>query len=333
MAIVTVEAMKCWFSRAALILICVIAFPQRSPAPLIYTPGEGWRYESVGGGAWQRTRAKDQLEVAQGAFDKKDYRLALKAARRTVHLWPFSDYAPQAQYLMARCLEERHDDEKAFKAYQTLLVHYPKMENYNEIVKHQFIIANRFLAGQWFKIWGYVPFLPSMDKTIKLYDQIIKNGAYSEIAPEAQMNIGQAHEKKLIKDYPAAAQAYERAADRYHDLPLGVDALYREGIAYEKQAKTAEYDQSIAAQAIATFTDFIALHPEDTRGPGAQKLIESLKTEQARGSFEIAHYYERHRRWRGALIYYNEVLQKDPNSRYAEAARVRIDALNKRLRQ
>src|SRR5205823_12807520 len=121
---------------------------------------------------------------------------------------------------------------------------------------------------------------PSMDKTIKRYEQILKNGAYSEFAPQAQMNIGAAHENKLIKDYPSAAQAYEKAADRYHDQKLGVDALYREGMAYNKQAKTAEYDQSIAAQAIATFTDFIALHPEDTRISEAQKTIESLRTEQ-----------------------------------------------------
>src|SRR5437763_6527252 len=161
--------MKCWFLRVGLVVLCLLAFPQRSPAPLIYTPGEGWRYESVGGGKWQRTRAKDQLDVAQQAFDKKNYSLARKAARRVVNVWPFSDYAPQAQYITARCLEVEHHDEKAFKAYQYLLIHYPKADNCEEILKRQFVIANRFLAGEWFKLWGYIPFFPSMDKTIKLY--------------------------------------------------------------------------------------------------------------------------------------------------------------------
>jgi len=269
--------MKRWIPRACLIALGLLAFAQRSPAPLIYTPGEGWRYESVGGGSWQRTTAPKQLAVAQEAFDKGNHALALKAARRTVRQWPFSDSAPQAQYLLARCYEARHEDEKAFKAYQKMLVEYPKTEKYDEIVKRQFLIANRFLAGQWFQIWGYVPFLPSMDKTIKLYEQIIKNGAYSEIGPQAQMNIGLAYEKKLIKDYPAAAQAYERAADRYHEQPIGTDALYREGIAYNKQAKTAEYDQSIAGKAIATFSDFMTLYPDDPRGPEAQKTIGVLR--------------------------------------------------------
>src|ERR1041385_2077384 len=61
---------------------CVMLSPFRSPAPLIYTPGEGWTYEPVGGGGnWQRTKAKEQLIVAQEALDKKDYSTALKAAR------------------------------------------------------------------------------------------------------------------------------------------------------------------------------------------------------------------------------------------------------------
>lgn len=322
-------------NRGLLRFFCVamglLAFPQRSPAPLIYTAGEGWRYEQVGAtGSWMKTRAKDQLDVAQASFDQKDFGTAMKAARRTVTQWPFSDYAPQAQYLLARCYEAKGQDEKAFKAYQKLIERYPKIDNYDDIITSQFRIANRYLAGQWFKVWNYIPAFPSMDKTIKMYEQVIKNGPYSEVAPVAQMNIGTAHENRRIKDYPGAAKAYERAADRYSEQKVGVDALYKVGQAYTKQAKTAEYDQSIAAQAIATFTDFATLHPEDARVPEALKHIDELKTEQARGSFEIARYYDKHGRWRGALIYYNEVLLKDPNSPFAEAARLRIDTLKKR---
>ena len=323
--------MRLGLMRWLLIAAGVIAFPQVCPAPLIYTPGEGWHYEPVGGeGKWRRIRAKDQFEVAQKAFEEKDYGTAAKAAKRTVSNWPFSDYAPQAQYILGRCYEEKGQPERAFKAYQTLVEKYPKVENYDEVVKRQFAIANRFLAGEWFKLWNLLPAFPSMDKTIKLYEQILKNGPYSEVAPPAQMNIGQAYENKMVADYTAAVKAYEKAADRYSDEKVGTDALYKVGLTYNKQARRAEYDQSVAAQAIGTFTDFATLFPEDPRVPEAQKHVNALKTEQARGSFDVARYYERNRRWKGALIYYNDVLDKDPNSTYAEEARRRIDAINKR---
>src|ERR1041384_4609611 len=114
-----------------------------------------------------------------------------------------------------------------------------------------------------------------------MYEKIVKNGPYSEVAPKAQMSIGSAREKQ--SNYALAAKAYETAADRYHDRPkAAADALYRQAMAYNKQAQTAEYDQSTAGQAISTFTDFMTLYPDDPRLPEAQKIINSLKTEHER---------------------------------------------------
>ena len=163
--------------------------------------------------------------MAQTAFDNKQYGLALRAARRTVKEWPFSDYAPQAQYLSARCEEEVGNDVTAFKAYQRLVERYPKIPNFEEIVARQKAIADRYLNGKWYRLWGVIPLYRSAEKTVKLYEQVIKNGPYSTVAPEAQMSIGKAQEERWFADYSAAASAYERAADRYSDRPVASDAL------------------------------------------------------------------------------------------------------------
>jgi outer membrane assembly lipoprotein YfiO len=314
-----------------LILIGMVALPYTAPAPLVYRPGEGWTYERPGtDGAWTRDRAEDQVAVAQEAYDNGDYRLALKAARRVVRMWPLSDFAPQAQYLIGLTQEARRQDEKAFKAYQDLLEKYPRIENYDEVLQRQHDIATRYLNGQWFRLWGYIPFFPSMDKTADMYAKIIQNGPYSEVAPEAQMNIGRAREQQ--SEYMLAVRAYERAADRYHDHEqVAADALYKAGMAYNRQARTAEYDQHVAVQAIATFTDFITLYPNDPRVAETQDIIASLRSEQARGSMQIARFYEKRKRWEGALIYYNEVLIRDPESPLADEARHRIENIRQRL--
>lgn len=323
-----------------LIAVCLLAFPFRSPAPLIYRPGEGWTYEPVGGeGKWRQTRAKDQLEVAQAAFDKKAYKLALKSARRVVKVWPLSDFAPQAQFIVARCYEEDGWEEKAFKEYQKVLEKYPKINNYQEILGRQYAIANRFLAGKHFRLFGYVPLYKSMEKTADMFEKIVKNGPYSDVAPQAQLSIGTAREREKTfgfktPDYPGAAKAYELAADRYHDRPqVAAEALYRQALAYEKQARKAEYDQSTAGQAIATFTDFMTLYPNEPRVAEATKIITTLKSEQARGYFQTAKFYEKYKRWQGALVYYNEVVLEDPESSLAADARLRIEVLKPRVAQ
>ena len=319
------------FAVLCCIVLGVVICPYRSPAPLIYRPGEGWIYEKPGEtGSWVKTRAKDQLEVAQQAFDVGNYKLALKAGQRTVSTWPLSDYAPQAQYLVGRCYEADGKDELAFKRYQNLLEKYPKIPSYEDVLQRQFEIANRYLGGQWFRLWTYIPLPPSMDKTADMYEKIVKNGPYSEVGPKAQMNIGEAREKQ--KDYPEAVKAYERAADRYADRKqISGDAMFKAGMAYLKQAKTAEYDQSVASKAIATFNDFATVHPDDTRVPDSKKRIDALRNEQSRGSYEIAKFYEARNKWNAAKIYYNDALNKDPSSVYAEIARLRIESINRRI--
>ena len=321
------------YGRAVLILAAavVVLLPLHSPAPLIYTPGEGWYYELPGETLnWQRPRAKDQLEVAEQYYKEHDYSNALRAAYRVVQVWPLSDYAPDAEYLMGRCLEGKNKDEAAFKAYQAIIEKYPNSPRYEEVIWRQYQIANRFLAGDWTKLWNTVPFFPSMDTAANMYDNIVTNGPYSDVAPHAQLRIGVAREKQ--HDYESAVTAYGTAADRYHDQPvIAADAVFREAESYRKQAATAEYDQGTAQQAIETFTDFITLFPDDKRVPQAQKSIVALKAEQVHGAFEVAQFYENSRKWDGAAIYYNQVLQLDPHSPYAETARRRIEALKPRL--
>jgi outer membrane protein assembly factor BamD len=328
------------FARLLLVAACVVMFPLRSPAPLVYTPGEGWTYEPVGGeGKWQQPGACNQLAVAQAAFDKKAYGLAFKAARRVVRVWPLSDYAPKAQYLVARCYEATGKEEKAFKAYKTLLEKQPKFGNFDEILQRQYQIANKFLGGKWFKLWGYIPVFPSMERTAKMYGDIVKTGPYSAVAPQSQLNIGTAYEKRKTvgfktPDYPSAIQAYDTAADRYHDQPsVASEAIFRAGMAYRKEAQTPDRDQSNAVHAIAKFTDFMALYPNDPRVPQAQKIIATLKSEQARGSFNIARYYEKNKKWKAARIYYNEVPLLDPNSPYKDEALRRLDRIKPHLQE
>lgn len=315
-----------------LLLAALVALPFSSPAPLVYRPGEGWTYEVAGdetSGKWRKTRAKDQLEATRAAFEAGEYRIAIKSGNRLVKTWPLSDYAPEGQYFLGRAYEARKMDERAFKEYQVALTKYPKIKNHDEILQRQFDIANRYLGGQWFKLWGYIPFFPNMEKTSEMYNRVVANGPYSTIAPQAQMNLGAAREKQ--KEFPLAVRAYERAADRYADQPaVAADALYKAGMAYYRQAKTADYDQSISQQAMATFSDFMTLFPRDARVPETQKLVVEMKAEQARGAYNVAKFYEKDRHWDGALVYYNEVLIKDPESKLAAAARERIEILKGR---
>lgn len=313
-------------------LLLLLATVLPCPAPLIYTPGEGWVYEPVGSeGKWKRDTARTQLVIAQDAFDRADYGTALKAARRVVNNWPLSDYAPQAQELVAKAYDAQNKGERAFKEYQKLLEKYPMRADYNAVAKQQYEIANDYFDGKWFKLWGVIPYPPPKDKVAGMYEKVVKNGPYSSVGPQAQLKIGETREKQ--RQFPAAVTAYETAADRYFDDPeLHAEAMFRAGLAYHRQTDKAEYDQGLSKDAIATLTDFLTLYPEDARSAEAEQIIGSLKQEMARGHYLVARFYERRHRLSAALIYYNEVLFTDPLSPFADQARERIETLKDKVR-
>src|ERR1035438_8620950 len=97
-----------------LLFVVVVLLPSRSPAPLIFIPGEGWHYENYGEtGKWEGPRAKETLDVATHSFTQKNSPLTRRAAHRTLRGWPLSDYAPRAASLVGPCLETQAKDEAA----------------------------------------------------------------------------------------------------------------------------------------------------------------------------------------------------------------------------
>ena len=178
----------------------MVFFPLRAPAPLYYVTGEGWYYEPYGQTSkWQRSRAKEQLDVAQQVTNTGDYDTTLHAAHRILRLWPLSDYAPDAQYSVGRCLEATGMDEAAFKAYQNIVDKYPRSSHYDDVLWRQYAIANRFLGGQWFRVLRYIPLYPSMEQTAQLFDKIVNNGPYSAVAPHAQLRmVPRAKSRRII---------------------------------------------------------------------------------------------------------------------------------------
>jgi len=94
-----------------------------------------------------------------------------------------------------------------------------------------------------------------MPETVKLYDKIVNNGPFSAVAPHAQLRIGAANEK--AKNYADAVKATNWRRTATMTSPISPPMPCIAPVSWQKQADTAEYDQSAAAKAIAAYTDFV----------------------------------------------------------------------------
>ena len=296
--------------------------PTESQAVLIWTKGEGWSWEHEG--ITTGTNPADQLKIAQDLEAKKQYRNAIPAYRRVISRWPLSSSAQDARFGLAECYAAIGYHYKAFQVYQELIKKHPNTTHFDGVLQRQFEIGNLFLAGERQKAWG-IRWLPSLDRAVEVYEQVVKNGPYSDVAPLAQFRIGLAYEKQ--HDYLAAVHAYEKLLERYPKLPLAEDAQYQIGWEYKKESARAEYDQNAANQAIAAFTDFLLRYPDSAKVPVVQQYQVELKGEQARGLFHIGQFYEKNRAYKSAIIYYDDVIEKNPESSWATQAKDKVAKL------
>ena len=293
-----------------------------SEAATVYRSDEGWTIEgddtAVAGSAAEQMKKAETLE-AEGS-DSYAYR----AYKGLVKRYGLSFLAPKAQRKVGILLEKHGDYDKAYDAYNYYLTKYPQGEDFDSVVESMFKIGKLFLDGQKRKLFG-VPVAASMGRAQIMFEGIVKNAPYSKYAPLAQFNVGQALEKQ--GDYPKAIEAYQLCVNKYPGDAIADDALYQVGYVRMRESREGSYDRATSAKARESFEDFIARYPDSEKVPQAKENIKSLEGGANKGTLDVAKFYDRTKKYKAAVIYYNDVIKSEPGTPNAEYAKGRIDAL------
>ncbi|NQU09147.1 outer membrane protein assembly factor BamD [bacterium] len=307
---------------AALVVGGVLC-PPDCPAPMIWRKGEGWTWERSG--LTTGSTPAEQLQIARDQLARQAYGNAVAAYRRLVRRWPTSAAVEEARMGLAESLTALGYSYDAFREYQQLVEKHPNSPHFETALQRQFDIGTRFQAGERQKRWG-IRWLPSVDKAREIYEQVVKNGPYSAVGPQAQLAIGDTYVKQ--KEYLSAVRAYERVLERYPKHSLAELAQFNIGETYRAETQRSEYDQNAANQAIAAYNEFLVRYPDSPRAPEVQGYFEELKLEQVRGLFQIGEFYEKRGQRQAALLYYNDVIAQNPRTPWAITAQARIVALS-----
>ncbi len=313
---------KTSLSIALLALGCV-AFPHRSPAPLVIRQGEGATYVAPGGEEVPNERdAQTQFDNALAAEKAHKDGQALGGYRKTVRRFPKTQVAASAQFHVGTILEKHQDYNGAAIAYEKMIVDYPHSADFNAALEGEFRLGTAYLEGARQKILG-VPTLPSRDRAILIYRIIANNAPFSHLAPLAQFNTGQAY--ALQDDYKNAIASYQIVVDKYPNDPIASDALYQIAFSYMQITKNHSNDRNSTRRAQEGFEDFLSQYPNSEKAAQARENIAALSTQQTGGSLQIADYYYGQKQFRAAVVYYNDVIRQEPNSPNSQKAKTRLD--------
>jgi outer membrane protein assembly factor BamD len=307
--------------------LALLSFPDRAPAPIIYREGEGFNLGELSDVEIKKN-AEEQFKLSERYEADGDYKRAAASYRLVVNRFPRADIAARAQFKAAQMLEKLGKLQAAFHEYQALVQKYPRSPDFEAALLAQYNIGKAYLDGKRVDIYG-VPTLPSMGKAQEMFQKIVRNAPYSRIAPLAQFGIGQALEKS--GSITATINAYQQVVDRYPGSDVAPNAMYQIGYVYFVESRKTGYDQTAAVRAQESFEDFLLRYPNSEKVPQAQDNLKTLQARRTENSYDIAKFYDKQKNYKAAYVYYNEVVQQQPDSPEAERAKQRMDQIRAKV--
>ncbi len=316
--------------RVRLILLFVaacVAFPERSPAPVIFRPSEKVKYKAPGE-VEISGNANEMFAQAEAAENGGDRGRAIKIYKRMVKRYPRSDKSPEATFRAAKLTELDGSLIKAAAIYRGLMETFPQSPRFQEAIESQFRIGEILLNGKKRKILG-VPVGSSLDEAVDIFAAIVRSAPYGRYTARAQFNIGRAREKQASPDL--AIDAYQSVVEKFSNDPLAVDAQYQIGYIWFAATRAGTYDPSAADRARTAFQDFLFRFPKSEKAAQARENLALLERRLTKGSLEIAKYYDKAKNYRAAVLYYNEVIRQQPGSPESTVAKTRIEQLRSKV--
>ncbi len=310
-----------------LTMVALLSFPHRAPAPIIYREGEGFSTGDLSDIEIKKN-AEEQFRLSERYESNGDYKRAGASYRLLVRRFPRSDIAATAQFKSGQMLEKEGKLQRAFYEYQALVQKYPRSPDFEAALLAQYNIGKAYLDGKRVDLYG-VPTLPSMAKAQEMFQKIVTNAPYSRIAPLAQYGIGQALEKS--GSITATVNAYQQVVDRYPNSDVAPNAMYQIAYVYLQASRRTGYDQTAAVRAQESFEDFLLRYPTSEKVPQAQDNLKTLQSLNVENSYGIAKFYDKQKNYRAAYVYYNEVVQQQPDSPEAQRAKQRMDQIRSKV--
>ena len=269
------------------------------------------------------------FQAAEDFYAAKNYESALATYRRFLKAYPSSKLASKAQLQIADILLIQGRWNASFDAYQTLITRYPDTPEFEGAVARQVLIANSYLDMRRVMVLGYgvpVPGITGIEKAAKMYETILKNAPYSIYAPITQFNLGLAFQRgRKIKE---ARESYQKVLDKYPNSDVCDDALYQIAYIYMQLGLTSS-SQDLSALVLAreTFEDFLLQYPRSEKAPQARDNLATIGRTEAGNLMDIARWYDWSKDYKAAIIYYSDVVRKQPRTSDAELAKTRIEEL------
>lgn len=273
-----------------------------------------------------KSSPKEQFETAKASFDAGKNDDAKREFKKILQVYPKSAEAAESQFYLGMIEEKQGNLFEAYKAYQLVVEKYPFSERVAEINNREFEIAEQFMSGQKRKALGVA--LPVENPAIEIFGKVTENAPYGPLAAKAQYKLGLVY--KGLSRFSEAEEAFNKVVANYPDSEWAESAKFQLANTKASQAKNSDYDQGATKEAKERFEDFVKSNPDAELSKEAAKNIDQLKEKESESDFNAGRFYEKQKQFDSARIYYEGIVNNNPDSVWAAKAVERLKIMENR---
>ncbi len=156
------------------------------------------------------------------------------------------------------------------------------------------------------------------DRAIEYFQHVFDFGRTNPRAADAQYYLAQSYFK--TKQYLLSANEFTRFVELYRTDEKVEEGEYLRAMSYVRLSPPYQLDQTDTQTALTYLRLYLSKYPEGEHAAELAGYTEELRAKLAKKQFEIAELYERRELHEAAALSYEGVLERYPDSEYADNA-------------
>ncbi len=314
-------SLKVLFGTAVLLAALFLTPSSVSYGVWIWTPETGWYNPKYA----VKETPEEQYAWAQSFEEEKDYKRAIWEHKKLIYHFPDSPYAAKSCYALGEIYEKLGKILKAADEYQRVIEDYPNSELIKDAIAKLLEIGDSYFEREDPPKIKKILSRSKYEQAAGVYGKVVKNAPYEDGAAKAQYRIGLCYFKQGL--FSEAASEYEKLLDNYPESDFVEHGLYELCLCYFHQSLSPLYDQTTTDKALKKLIEFTERFPQGKHLSDAKEKIAILKGKKAEKTYRIAQFYQRRGSNKAALIYYQEILDTYPETKWSSLAREGIAAI------
>lgn len=155
-------------------------------------------------------------------------------------------------------------------------------------------------------------------RAIEYFQHVFDFGRTNPRAADAQYYLAKAYFED--EQYLLAANEFTRFVELYRGDERAEEGAYMRALSYYELSPPYQLDQTDTETALTYIRLYLSTYPEGEHAAELGAITEELRAKLAQKQYEVAELYERRELYEAAAISFEQVLEKYPDSDYADDA-------------